>query len=131
GLAILGESPDVLEIDGEWHARAPRDLAESRLEALVGEERWIDAVRRRAELVERVVELGREVGESVREPVVDGEVPSELEVDPECDGLLLPPVVESAPDLAWFRRGRAAQPPLGCAQGVHRVEQVVFQPTIL
>src|SRR5436190_993585 len=54
GLAILGEASYIVEFDGERHARAPRDLAEGCIEPGIGEERRVDAVRRRTELVERV-----------------------------------------------------------------------------
>ena len=112
GLTVLGESPDVLEIDGQRHSRSPRDLAEGSLETLFGEERRIDAVRGRAKLVKRVVELGCEVRESVPEPAVAGEVACELELDAERNELLLYTVVEIALYLSSLRRGCPHQPSL-------------------
>ena len=131
GLTILGESPDVREIDGERHGGSPRDLAKGRREPLVGEQRRIDAVCGRAELVERVVEVGCEPREPVPEPALASEVANELELDPERDELLLHTVVEITLDLPPFRRGCTHEPPLGRAQRVHRVEQIVLQPAIL
>ena len=88
-------------------------------------------MRRRTELVERVVEVGCEPGEPVLHPALVGVVTSELELDPECHELLLHTVVEVTLDLPPFRRGRPHEPPLGRAQRVHRVEKIVLQPAVL
>ena len=131
GLAVLGQPPDVLEVEGERDDGAPRDLAERRVEAVVGEERRIDAVRGRAEVVERIVEVRRELCEPAVERAVVCEVAGELELDSQRDELLLHAVMEIPLDLAPFRRGGSHEPPLRRAQRVHRVEQIVFQPAIL
>ena len=107
--------PTSCEIDGERHGGAARDLAEGRLEPLVGEQRRIDAVCGRAELVERVVEVGCEPREPVPEAALAGKVANELELDPERDELLLHTVVEITLDLPPLRRGCSHEPPLGRA----------------
>src|SRR5207248_813968 len=83
------DTPDVRDPARGRHGRPACCILEARDEPPVREERRIDAVRHRPQVVQRVVERCAASGEpAARDALVLDELQSELELDPERDELL-------------------------------------------